>query len=567
MEAIRFMMKYVKRNPVLWSVGLMVPSLANLAANLSMAYGMEAYTAELTKHNALLSKAVVVMLITLASLLISTLIEDMARYLFAFFITKTENNVKQDLYIRLISTRYDKISKFDRGELFTRYNADASTAANLISKDLFAVLFPVVLGTGYLISIFSANILIGFIMLTLAAAVILLNVFFVKKSVSLGKNLFFAKERFTQLCDSAIQGKMSLRQLTAESLFTDKMNSESEHLYANENEITKLNAQRALSLDFCSTVCSTLMAPLACVFATLGWMTLPSIVLIAQLCRYLIQFTNYFGVALTSFGAHSVSYGRLRSILDLPDENTKEETDISFTGGKLLEFKDVGLSYGENKILDGINFSIEPGRIFALVGASGSGKSSIVKALMNFIDYSGEILVCGINSKDLSPGRLRKYISYVPEQCELFDGSVLENITCAASKANQEEISKVLFQSALNDEPDFLLREVGEGGSKLSGGQRQRVAIARALFKDAPVIIFDEPTASLDAISEGILLGTITDLKMQNKGVIIITHRASTMKIADKILLIRNKSIINCSSPEDAIEILSNQQKKSDITF
>ena len=374
MTAMKSMMKYVARHPVLWIVGLIIPSLANLCANLSFAYGMQAYAAVLIKPDATLQKVSWIMLAVLASLLISTLIEDIARYILALFVTKTENNIKQDLYISLISTKYKETSGLDRGELFTRYNKDASTAANLISWDVFAVIFPIVLGTGYLVSIFSANTMIGFIMLILAAAVIALNMFFVHRFAALEKKMLLSREGFTQVCDSAIQGKMSIRQMSAGEAVTKKISQEATRMYDNENSVVRLTAKRAVSLELFATICSTLMAPLACVFATLGWITLPGIILIAQLCRYLIQFTNNFGVALTSFGSHSIAYGRLKTILDFPSENTGEGEPVTINGDDLLTFSHVDISYGDNKILTDVNLNIKSGEIVALLGPSGSGK-------------------------------------------------------------------------------------------------------------------------------------------------------------------------------------------------
>lgn len=556
MTAMKAMMKYVARHPVLWAVGILIPAIANLTANLFLAYGMQAYTEILTKPDATLQKVVTIMLAVLASLLVSTLIEDAARTILALFVTKTENNIKQDLYAGVICSRYKDAAGLDRGQLFTKYNKDSSTAANLISWDIFAVLFPIVLGTGYLVSIFGANTTIGFIMLTLAVAVILLNLFFVKRFFVLEKKTLLSREGYTQMCDSAIQGKLSLRQMSAGAMFAGRIGREAARMYENENDIVRLTAGRAVSLELLATMCSTLMAPLACVFATLGWIALPGIVLIAQLCRYLILFTNHFGVAITSFGSHSVSYGRLKSILDLPDENTSEGEPVSAVGSDILEFGHVGISYDSNDVLTDVNLKIRSGEIVALLGPSGSGKSSLVKALLRLTGHSGCIKLFNKDIDRLSLQELRHTIAYVPEHSELFDATVYENISYADPDADAEKIEGVLHQAALDEETGFSSREAGENGCKLSGGQRQRVAIARALLKDVPLVIFDEPTASLDAISEEKVLRMIVMLKAKGKGVILITHRESTMKIADRVMMIQDNTIKADISVEEAVKAL-----------
>jgi ABC-type multidrug transport system fused ATPase/permease subunit len=538
MKAIREMLKYIRLHPMLWSFGLIVPPVAALGANLAFAYGLALYTDELVKPDALFARVTVIMLVTLATLVVSTLIEDTTRYLFAIFVVKTENNIRQELFASLVRARYQELGALNRGEWLTRYNTDTGMATLLISWDMFSVLWPVVLGVGYLIALFSAHWVIGLVMFALTTIVIFLNLFFVRRFAILEKAGLEAKETFTRMVDSVVRGKMSVRQMSAGKTVAEKIQDAATQMAKNENAKVQLSAIRACSLEFFATVCGSLTAPLACILAALGWMPLASVVLVAQLCRYLIMFTSGAGVAWTNFRLHGVSYTRIQEVLSLHGEGAATgETLLTQGTAPVLECQNVTISYGDHEIVKDLNLTIGHGEIVALIGPSGSGKSSIVKALLRLIDYSGQIKLYGHDIASIPLQALRQNIAFVPEHSELFDGSVLENLLYTRPGASPDMLDTALHSAALDD-MDIAAREAGTGGSKLSGGQRQRVAVARALLKDSPLIILDEPTAALDPKSERRVLETLAGLKRQGKGVLIISHREATMNVADKCVAI-----------------------------
>lgn len=545
MKPIKGMFRYVAKHPLLWAVGLIAPSFAALAGNLAFAYGMQRYTAELTGPGAAFGRVVGIMLTTVTALLLTTLIEDAARYLFAVFIVRAENDVRQHLFSHLVRAKYRELGTLDRGELLTRYNADTGTAVNLITWDIFAVLWPLVLGGGYLITILLTNSALALLLFAAIVGVILLNTFFVKRFAVLEKAALHCREGFTQEAEGAIRGKMSIRLLSAGDAIGERMNREAQRLYENENAKVRLTAARAMSLEFLSTICGSLAAPLACVFAAQGLMTVAAVVLIAQLSRYLIPFTNSFGVALTSFGVHAVSYGRLRTVFDMqgedavPDGQAAPQWDATDT---VLRCTDVGIAYEGKTVLRDVSFTLKRGEIVAVLGSSGSGKSSIVKALLGLVEHTGQIVLFGSDIEALPLGALRTGIAYVPEHSEVFDATVEENLRYAAPDRTCAQVRSALQDAALTDE-DLYGAQAGEGGGKLSGGQRQRVAIARALLKDAPLYLLDEPTAALDAESESRVLQTLQGLKRQGKSLLIITHRESTASIADRVLRVRNGTL------------------------
>jgi len=231
---------------------------------------------------------------------------------------------------------------------------------------------------------------------------------------------------------------------------------------------------------------------------------------------------------------------RIFSLLDTPlEKSEKHEASKNIKLNGNIEFKDVNFSYTEQKVLNNINLTIDSGRKTAFVGMSGSGKSTLINLLLRFYDnYKGTIKIDQKDIKSLSLFDLRENISLITQETLLFNESILDNIRYGnMSTSNQkiQEIADISGVSKFADQlPDKLNTIVGESGIKLSGGQRQRIAIARALIKDAPILIMDEATSSLDNLTEKEIQSALDEL-MKDKTTIIIAHRLSTIKNADVI--------------------------------
>lgn len=226
-----------------------------------------------------------------------------------------------------------------------------------------------------------------------------------------------------------------------------------------------------------------------------------------------------------------------------------------------IEFKKVSFNYSNSKksALNNISFKIEAGKMIALVGPSGSGKTTIARLLYRHYDpKSGEVLLDGRNLKDYDLYGFRKFLAIVPQEVEVFDVSVRENIAYAKPGATQAEIEEAAkaanaheFISKLDKGYDTL---VGERGIKLSGGQRQRLGIARALLADPKILIFDEATSNLDSQSEALIKDAM-DRISKNRTTIIIAHRLSTIKKADKIIVLEDGVVVEEGSHTELAHI------------
>ena len=229
------------------------------------------------------------------------------------------------------------------------------------------------------------------------------------------------------------------------------------------------------------------------------------------------------------------------------DENINAK-DLVIDKAK-IEYKDVSFAYdGEKEILKSINLKIEGGDIIALVGHSGAGKTTIMNLIPRFYNASsGDILIDNQSIYKVSLFSLRKNISLVSQDITLFDDTVLSNIAYADSKASKEKILEACKFSATHDFVEQLPEKydtlIGENGVRLSGGEKQRISIARAILKNAPIILLDEATSSLDADTEHKIQEAIMYLT-KNKTTIIIAHRLSTVLRANKIFIIENGRVV-----------------------
>jgi ATP-binding cassette subfamily B protein len=236
------------------------------------------------------------------------------------------------------------------------------------------------------------------------------------------------------------------------------------------------------------------------------------------------------------------------SIVDAPDAGKLE-----VERGQVA-FKDVRFAYGDGQtVLDGISFEIKPGTKLALVGESGEGKTTISNLLLRFYELSdGSITIDGTDIDAVTQASLRQQIGVVFQEPALFSGTVRENIAYGSPDLSQKEVeaaakaaNALTFIKRL---PEGLDTQIGERGVKLSGGQRQRIAIARAILKDAPILILDEATSSLDSKAEHEVQLALTEL-MKNRTTLIIAHRLSTIANVDTIVGLRGGKVIENGSP------------------
>ena len=231
--------------------------------------------------------------------------------------------------------------------------------------------------------------------------------------------------------------------------------------------------------------------------------------------------------------------GRIKEIKTMPIQEGKKNMEITNYD---IEFKDVYFGYDNYSVINGISFIAKQGEITALIGSSGSGKTTVAKLAARFWDIDrGKILIGGKDISEVDPETLLKNFSIVFQDVILFNTSIKDNIKIGKKDATDEEITRAAkiarCDDFINKMPEGIDTIIGENGQRLSGGERQRISIARAILKDAPIILLDEATASLDVENESLIQEALSEL-IKEKTVIVIAHRLRTIRNADKIVLL-----------------------------
>jgi subfamily B ATP-binding cassette protein MsbA len=287
-----------------------------------------------------------------------------------------------------------------------------------------------------------------------------------------------------------------------------------------------------------------------------------------SLVAFLVYGIN-IGAAMSSFtGLYTQlqeALGASRRIFELLDE----EPDIQDTPGAVslpairgeIRFEEVSFAYetGEAHVLHSIALEIKPGEILALVGPSGAGKSTLFNLIPRFYDpTAGRVLVDGYDLRGVTLDSLRSQIGLVPQETQLFSGTVRDNLRYGRLDATDSELETA---ARLANAEEFILELsrgyetlVGERGVKLSGGQRQRIAIARAILKDPRILLLDEATSSLDSESEGLVQEALERL-MQNRTTVIIAHRLSTVQKAHRIAVLERGRLVELGQHEDLLAL------------
>jgi len=255
-----------------------------------------------------------------------------------------------------------------------------------------------------------------------------------------------------------------------------------------------------------------------------------------------------------------IAADRLFQIMDLEreqDETNKITLKPEMIGN--IQFENVAFRYGSRKqVFESLNLTIHKSETTAIIGESGSGKTTLISLIQNLYPIqAGSIRIGDYNITQINNESLRQIIGTVPQQIELFAGSIIENIALGDFEPDMQKIMQLCDQLGIKDFieklPNAYLTQIGEHGVSLSGGEKQRIAIARALYKNPEILIFDEATSSLDSISEKYVKRTLSALAKEGKTIIIIAHRLSTVKHADTIIVLENGKMMESGTHDQLI--------------
>jgi ATP-binding cassette subfamily B protein len=325
----------------------------------------------------------------------------------------------------------------------------------------------------------------------------------------------------------------------------------------NRLSLLSLNGGQALII----TTAMTAMMWLAALRVTEQTMTIGDFVLINAFMMQLFMPLNFLGFVYREIKGSMANIENMFALLDLQSQvpTNRDAPALRVTNGRLV-FDRLCFQYQPDRpILNNVSFTIEPGQKVAIVGASGAGKSSLVKLLFRFYEpNSGSISIDGQTISQVSQQSLRRAIGIVPQDTVLFNDSILENIRYGNPQASDADVYQALqlahLKAFVDQLPEGVHSMVGERGLKLSGGEKQRVAIARTILKRPPILVFDEATSSLDSKSERSILAALKEIS-EGHSSLVIAHRLSTIIDADKILVLDQGCIVEQGSHTELLNL------------
>jgi len=463
---------------------------------------------------------------------------------------RVERDMRTDLFKHLQTLSVDYFDNVKTGHIMSRVVNDISHIGELAHhgpEDIFLSLIMII---GSFIILFNIEwrltvILYGFLVVLLSYAV--------NKRKKMTEVFRMVRKKIANVnaqLENSISGIRVSKSFTNEDFEMEKFDLGNEEFNKSREMAYKVMAEFSSTIMFISNFLNVIVLGLGGFFVFKNIITIGDLVayllyisFFLQPIRRLTNFTEQLQEGLSGFERFIEIMKIKPTIVDKNDS-----VDLEEIKGK-VEFKKVSFSYKEEElVLSNIDLIIEPGQTLALVGPSGAGKTTLCHLIPRFYEVeSGEILIDGINIKDIKLSSLRKNIGLVQQDVFLFTGTIGENILYGKPNATQEEIVQAAKDANIHDFIDSLPDDydtyIGEKGLKLSGGQKQRISLARAFLKNPPILVLDEATSSLDTESEYIIQQALVRLTI-GRTVLVIAHRLSTIKNADQIIVLTNQGIV-----------------------
>ncbi|MFM1536328.1 peptidase domain-containing ABC transporter [Helcococcus ovis] len=488
--------------------------------------------------------------------ILQTMLSAFRKHILLFLSRKVDIPVLMGYYNHIIHLPYIFFSSRKTGDIITRFQ-DAMTIKDIFTSVSISLILDIGLSLISTIVLININLKLFLILFVMVLINIILIYIFKKPYKEINKKQMEAGAVLNSQLIESLQNVNTVKALNDEENQLEKL----EYKFVNTLKIAYeegvlSNIQGSIS-SLINTLGGIIFMAVGALFIIDGKMSIGDLLVFQSISQYFTEpIQNLVGLQLT-FQESSIAINRLNELMDLKREDENIEHKIkNIDLKKDINFDDLSFAYGSRpNLLNNFNLNIKQGEKFAFVGDSGAGKSTIVKLLLKFIEpNAGKISIGEYDLSDIDSYFLRNKIAYIPQEIELFSGTIIENLKIGNQNASYEEIISVCKMVGIHNTIDRLQNKymsyIEEKGGNLSGGEKQRLAIARALLSDSDIYIFDEATSNLDSFSEKIIQDLIFN-KIKNKTVIIIAHRISTIVNCDRICLIKSGQIKELGTHEE----------------
>jgi ATP-binding cassette subfamily B protein len=474
---------------------------------------------------------------------------------------RVQHDLRMDAYRQLQSREIAYFENNRTGNLMSMLNDDINQLERFLNTSFNEIVQLITLAFFASIWLFGVSwelTLIGFVPIPL----IFIGSFYFQRMIG----PYYRKVReavgtLSNRLENNISGILVIKSFTAENYESDRVAAASENYRDTNFKAIKLSASYVplirvlISLGFAATM------GLGAYWIIIGngKLTVGELTLFAMMIQRVLWPVTRLGSVFDEFERAKASARRIFGLMDTPNQipNPENPVQIETVKGEVT-LKDVRFEYDNGlEIIKGLNLNIVAGSSIGIAGTTGAGKTTLIKLLLRLYDTtSGEILIDNHDIKNWDLTKLRRNIGLVSQDVYLFHGSIRENIAYGMGEVSLESVKNAAIKAELHDYiiqlPNGYETIVGERGIKLSGGQRQRLSIARAILKNAPILILDEATSSVDTETERAIQKSLDELT-KGKTALIIAHRLSTLRHADKIIVLKEGNIVESGSHESLL--------------
>jgi subfamily B ATP-binding cassette protein MsbA len=483
----------------------------------------------------------------------------MSNYLLGKVSQKVLRKLRGQIFHRILRWPASSYQKNSTGMISSKFVFEGNFALSSATKSFIILVrdsFQVIALTGMLIW---HNLFLSLISLIIIPLVALLLRFISSKMKSVMASSQTSIATLLVQVKEAYEAQRLIKISNTYQKEIDKFRSTNETIKKLSLGITKFSALGDPLTQFICFIGVAIVLTIAMIQTQMGLLTLGDFVTFLAALLLLMPPLRHLAGLNASLVMMKVAAESLKNTLESPLEDDRGVQTIDHCRGEVV-FEHVSLRYPESdtEAVHDFNLKASPGDIVALVGFSGSGKTSLVNMIPRFWNpTTGRILIDGIDTQNLKLTSLRKQIAIVSQNVFLFDDTILANIKYGNPEASAAEVESAVQAAALEDFinslPQGLNTQVGEAGDRLSGGQRQRISIARALLKNAPILILDEATSALDSVSEAQIKSALSSL-MKGRTTFVVAHRLSTIEDADVIVAMEHGEIREIGTREELLK-------------
>lgn len=497
------------------------------------------------------------------AVIISVILLDLFAFFFEsysaiLFSSKVSYDMKNKFSKHIVSLPISYIDGKKTGDLVSKLVNNIGAVENYLKGGFLDFIFHALrFSICFIIMIYLNWKLLIICMVIMALATVASN-FITNPVTAYNEKLYKIYGSVASVIHDTVNGISIIKSFNLEEIMKDKYQEVNEELVTESLKIDKRNSM----INPIKVILN--LVPLILCYIIGGYMvihntfTVGGLAAFSVMLNYLVEAMVQIPGYISQYRANTGILTNLYDILTINEEHFGTEECITNTEAPAFELHDVSFSYSDGtKILNQLNMEIPNGKKIALVGPSGCGKSTIMKILCGFYPIQeGELKIFGKNIELLDLESVRSNITVVTQDTFLFPGTIAENIAYGKVGASMEEIQKAASMAYAHEfimkMPEQYETLVGERGVRLSGGEKQRISIARAILKDAPILLMDEPTSSLDTDAELIVQKAINEV-MKSKTVIIIAHRLSTIKDVDQILVLNENALIESGTHDELL--------------